>query len=288
MYHTPMTEPTGGQVDEPIAMRVLGEGPPLVLVHGDFNTGMMAWRRQAQDPGGRRLLIPDRRGYGDSPLLRSVHTVARDAADILAAASGAGADAFDLAGHSYGGLVAIEIARIAPERVRSLVLVEPPMMALLPDHPAVKTLHERTSALWGNAARMTDDALAKTFFGLLADPSDLARMMESRGWTNLVREARRAISGQPPGEYPAESLADLAPGLPVAVLAGGQSHPGLRAIAEEIARRHPGAAFVVAPGQGHAAQFDRDAFAAVLAAVASPIAQSSFAVVLPESAQPIG
>jgi pimeloyl-ACP methyl ester carboxylesterase len=54
-----------------------------------------------------------------------------------------------------------------------------------------------------------------------------------------------------------------------AVLAGGKSHPGLRASAEESARSRPGTAFVVAPNQGHAAQFDREAFAAALASVAT-------------------
>ncbi len=259
-------------MDEPIALRTFGEGSPLVLAHGDFNTGLMAWRRQAQEPNGRLMLVPDRRGYGASPPLRSPHTIAGDAADILDIATRAGIGAFDLAGHSYGGLVAIEMARIAPDRVRSLVLVEPPLLGLLPEHPAVGTLRERTSALWRGASGLSDEQLAEAFFGVLAGPPDLARMKESRGWPDLVREARRAISGQPPGDYPRGALNDLSPALPIAVLAGGKSHPGLRAIAEEIVRR-TGAAFVVAPHQGHAAQFDREAFAAALAAVASPAAR---------------
>lgn len=273
MYHSAMDEQAGRHVDEPIALRAFGEGPVLVLVHGDFNTGMMAWRRQAQEPGGRTLLIPDRRGYGDSPPLRSRHSIAGDARDVLAAVTASGVGTFDLAGHSYGGLVAIEMARTSPDRVRSLVLVEPPMLALLPDHPAVARLREQTAALWAAAPHLADDALAESFFGVLAGPADLARMKESRGWPDLVREARRALSGQSPAEYPATALADLAPALPVAVLAGGKSHPGLRAIAEEIVRRHPGAAFVVAPDQGHAAQFDREAFAAALVAAAAPAAR---------------
>ncbi len=259
-------------MDEPIAMRAFGEGPPLVLVHGDFNTGLMAWRRQAQEPNERLLLVPDRRGYGDSPPLRSPHTIAGDATDILHAATSAGSASFDLAGHSFGGLVAIEMARSAPGRVRSLVLVEPPLLGLLPDHPEVTTLRERTAALWHGASGLSDERLAEAFFGVLAGSADLARMKESRGWPGLVREARRAVAGQPPGDYPPEALDDLSPTLPIAVLAGGKSHPGLRAIAEEIARR-TGASLVVAPNQGHAAQFDQEAFAAALAAVATPAAR---------------
>lgn len=275
MYHVSTIDQAGRRVNEPIAIRTFGEGPVLVLVHGDFNTGMMAWRRQAQEPGGRRLLVPDRRGYGDSPPLRSAHTIADDAEDILAAASATGVGSFDLAGHSYGGLVAVEMARIAPDRVRSLVLVEPPLLALLPDDTAVEELRERTSVLWAAAPTLPDEALAEAFFGVLVAAADLARMKESRGWPDLVREARRAMAGQPPSDYPASALAELPPDLPLAVLAGGKSHPGLRAIAEEIARRRPGTAFVVAPDQGHAAQFDRESFAAAVAAVAGPTAATA-------------
>ena len=46
-----------------------GTGTPVVLVHGSLATGAEEW--QAQRPladEGFRLLVPDRRGYGKSPV----------------------------------------------------------------------------------------------------------------------------------------------------------------------------------------------------------------------------
>ena len=48
-----------------------GTGTPVVLVHGSLATGVEEW--QAQRPladEGFRLLVLDRRGYGQSPVVR--------------------------------------------------------------------------------------------------------------------------------------------------------------------------------------------------------------------------
>lgn len=260
------------QEQEPLAVRRVGHGPPLVLVHGDFNDGPMAWRRQLASPGGRALLVPDRRGYGASPPLTERHSIAADAADILAVVDAAGIDAFDLAGHSYGGLVAIDTALRAPGRVRSLVLVEPPLLSLLPHDPDVIDLRERVAAVWQAAGAVDDDAIAEAFFAVVAGPADAERLRTSRGWPDLVRQARRAVQGVLPDAFPADSLDRLPPNLGVAVLSGGRSHPGLRAIARAIAHRRARTAFVHSPDQGHAAQFDTEAFTAALAAAgAAPV-----------------
>ena len=66
--------------------------------------------------GPQLAAFPDSRaidGYGLADTLESMARVALDQAP----------DTFDLFGHSMGGRVALEVFRIAPERVRRLALV---------------------------------------------------------------------------------------------------------------------------------------------------------------------
>lgn len=237
-----------------------GSGAPLLLVHGDFNTGAQAWRRQIAEPNGRELLVIDRRGYGESVPADPPFTFAADADAILAAADAAGWDRFDLAGHSYGGLVAIEATRRAPERIRSLMLIEPPYSQLLPDHPEVAAMWRGIGKVWASAGDMSDDEIAEGFFAVVAGPEETARMRTSRAWPALAAQARRAVAAESPAEYPEAAIADLPAGLPVAVLTGLQSNAGLQAIARELHRRIPGATLHVSPEAGHAVQFDRAVF----------------------------
>jgi pimeloyl-ACP methyl ester carboxylesterase len=251
----------------PVAATMFGTGAPLLLVHGDFNTGAQAWRRQIADPAGRGLLVIDRRGYGESIPADPPFSFAADADAVLAAADAAGWGRFDLAGHSYGGLVAIETALHAPARIRSLMLIEPPYMGLLPEHPEVAAMREGVARIWQTAGDMSDEDIAARFFGIIAGPEETARMQASRAWPAIVSQARRAVMAESPASYPASATASLPAGLPVAVLTGGRSNLGLQAIARELHRRIPGATLHVSPEAGHAVQFDRAVFDQALASL---------------------
>ncbi|MBL7261900.1 alpha/beta fold hydrolase [Paractinoplanes lichenicola] len=114
---------------------------PAVLVHGTFSWALRAFEFQRALARSRRILLPDRRGFGDSPDLdRSqandssvgddhgleiTSDYAVDAVDLLVLMSGAGPRGVHLVGHSYGGTVAMLAAAARPDLVRSLVMVEP-------------------------------------------------------------------------------------------------------------------------------------------------------------------
>ena len=92
-----------------------GAGTRVVLVHGSLATGAEEW--QAQRPladEGFRLLVPDRRGYGQSPAAEGEDFL-RDGDDI-ADLMGDGAH---LVGHSYGGLGAMFAAARRPDATLS-------------------------------------------------------------------------------------------------------------------------------------------------------------------------
>jgi pimeloyl-ACP methyl ester carboxylesterase len=253
---------------EPICYHEVGSGSPLILVHGDFNDGPGAWSFQMESLAPyHRLIVVDRRGHGTSPREPRPYTIAGDAADILAVADQAGADRFHLAGHSYGGLIAIEVARHAPDRIRSLHLIEPPYLALLPDHPDVAPLIARGREIQRMATTLGPERTAEAFFAMIAGETALARLQSSRGWASVVREAGSFADSELPAEYAPAAIDDLRLDAPVTVYTGGQSHPGLHALAPHLAELIPGADLVVLPTANHAVQRAGDPFDQALLAV---------------------
>ena len=99
-----------------------GTGEPALLVHGSGSWGTDTFGRQRALADEFRLQLMDRRGYGQSPAASPIGwpTDAGDVADLLTELGGA-----HLVGHSSGGTVALLAAALAPDAVRSLVVVEP-------------------------------------------------------------------------------------------------------------------------------------------------------------------
>ena len=104
--------------------RRLGEGPPLVLVHG--LAGSWRWWRPLLPPLAREhsLHLVDLPGFGRLPRARPF--VLDAAVEWLSGwFHAAGVDSADVVGHSLGGLLSARLAARHPERVRRLVLVAP-------------------------------------------------------------------------------------------------------------------------------------------------------------------
>lgn len=114
-----------------VNLRVGGnpQGPALVLLHGFPQTHAM-WQRVARLlKAHHRIVMPDLRGYGDSPAPADApdHAQASKramAADVVAALDGLGIDRFYLCGHDRGGRVAHRLALDFPARVRKLCVID--------------------------------------------------------------------------------------------------------------------------------------------------------------------
>jgi len=112
---------------------VWGDGEPAVFVHGSFGWGEETWSEQRPLADSYRLLLVDRRGFGDSPASGRVD-FERDAADVAELLQ----DGAHLVGHSYGGVVSLLAAARNPQAVRSLTVIEPPALALVRGNPVVE------------------------------------------------------------------------------------------------------------------------------------------------------
>jgi lipase len=99
-------------------------GPPVVALHGIRGHGGR-WRFLARDHlADRRVVAPDLRGHGRSPW-EPPWTLEHHAADVLSTMDSAGVGRADVVAHSFGAAVAVHLSRLAPARVRRLVLLDP-------------------------------------------------------------------------------------------------------------------------------------------------------------------
>jgi pimeloyl-ACP methyl ester carboxylesterase len=106
-----------------LAWERAGEGPPLLFLHGSGSS--MASNVALRRPFERRfdVLTMDHRATGESQIPVQGFTMADCAADALALADLAGWERFRVLGMSFGGMVALELAVTAPERIERLALL---------------------------------------------------------------------------------------------------------------------------------------------------------------------
>lgn len=120
------------EVEDGVALHVreLGEGPPVVMIHGLTLGNIATWYFTAAPALAprHRVIVYDLRGHGMSTKARSGYdlaTMARDLGRILdELAPGARPS---LVGHSYGAVIAMSYALANPERVEKLVVVDGPL-----------------------------------------------------------------------------------------------------------------------------------------------------------------
>jgi pimeloyl-ACP methyl ester carboxylesterase len=103
-----------------------GSGPPLLLLHGLLGYSF-SWRF-AQPALAEKAMVyaVDMQGAGFSDRPPNPNCTFRGHAErLLRFLDGVGVESCDLLGTSHGGAIAMMAAAIAPDRVRSLILVAP-------------------------------------------------------------------------------------------------------------------------------------------------------------------
>jgi lipase len=108
----------------PLFVSRFGHGAPLLCLHGIEAHGLR-FVGLASHLDGVELVAPDLRGHGRSPR-DGPFSLDQHVRDLLPILGDLGPQT-TLVGHSYGGLIAWEVARAAPSAVARLVLVDPPL-----------------------------------------------------------------------------------------------------------------------------------------------------------------
>jgi pimeloyl-ACP methyl ester carboxylesterase len=216
-----------------LAVDIRGEGDTVLLVHGS-GVRDWGWSDQLELADRYRLVLPYRRGYGDSPPADPDFEVdAGDIADLLDRPS-------HLAGFSYGAVGCMLAAAQKPELVRTLTVIEPPAFGLVPDDPAVQALLSKMERAY---AQTTPEEFGAAFADALGfEPRPMSPELHSA--LDSFRRERSPVEAKIPF--------DRLQGIPVLAVSGGW-HPAFDAVLDELVEGLD-AERVTFPGAGHAAQ----------------------------------
>lgn len=238
-----------------VNVETYGEGARKVVALHCALGRAAGWKQYAGILGDQvTISAPDWPGHGKSApwteagLMR--HT-ARDIVDELI-----GDESIDLVGHSYGGAIALEFAARAPEKVRSLTLIEPIYLAvagadnrpILDDYLAQMQPHFEALAAGRN------EEAAQIFIDVWGGDTR---------WEDLPPPAQAGLSQQIPvvdafkpgdetGKEEQETLALLERlSMPLTVIYGGKTMPVLKQVVTGLKTRLPHAKVVEIESASH-------------------------------------
>lgn len=197
MRTTNMSVPVG---DIEIACTIVGEGAPVVVLHGAIGLGSTYMR--ALDPWGEELQLIhyDQRGSGNTPVgaVRRV-TFAGGIEDLEALREGLGLGRIQLLGHSAGAYVAALYAAEHPTTTAGVVLLNPgpPLAPELmkrfgktmssrrtPDDDAARTAIEESEEFRMGQPRALERHQLNTFIPFFKERATVERV--SLGFTEIT------------------------------------------------------------------------------------------------------
>ena len=106
-----------------VSYRILGEGPPLLLLHG-ITSSSESWSDVLPGLAERHTVIaPDLRGHGESAKPMGDYSLGAYASGVRDLMIALGHEHATVVGHSLGGGIAMQFSYQFPERTERLVLV---------------------------------------------------------------------------------------------------------------------------------------------------------------------
>ncbi len=227
--------------------------PPVLALHGSASTGML-WQGTADYLRGRyQVIAPDLPGYGNASKRAS-----RDVPDVAGVVLGAMAEPMHLVGHGHGAAVALEIALLRPELVKSLTLIEPALFHLLRDgDPSDLALFIELASMADKLATTTSasgpTAGVRAYVDFWHGAEAWRRSSESLR-QELERHAKQVgwdLEAVLAATWPASRCRELV--CPTLVMMALESPiPSLR-VSEMVAESVPGARLAIVPDAGHMA-----------------------------------
>lgn len=224
---------------EGLHVQRLGDGSPILLVHGSVLNGEMTWAQQRPLAERWTLIVPDRRGYWPNPPAER-EDFAVDAGDIAEMLG----DGMHLVGHSYGGVISLLAAAQRPDAIRSLTVIEPPAFGLVRDNPAVEEWLGGMISLWASGPR-DPEAFLQQFLGNVGSNAALPSPLPPP----LLQNARLLQVERPPWEAEIPLAHLRAAPFPKLVVSGGHS-PIFDAVCD-ILEREMNAERAIIAGAGH-------------------------------------
>ncbi len=214
---------------------------PIVFLHG-VGSDKSVWAPQLDHFGRRRRTLAfDYPGYGDSDPAPDGTTRDDFARAMLAAMDSLGVGIAHVCGLSLGGVIAIAMHAIAPQRCRSLILAD-----TFAAHPDGRAIYERSVAGSADLRAMAEARVDV----LLAQPADGAHRTDTVETMARIDPTAYRIGAE------AVWLADqrdraAAIDVPTLVLCGAEDKVTPPPLSHELVDLIPGARYAEIVGAGH-------------------------------------
>lgn len=202
---------------------------------------MWAWQVPALSVDYRVISV-DLRGHGRSPVPPGPYAIGELAGDVIAVLDRHGIERASVCGLSLGGMVALTMAAIAPDRVDQLVAA---CVVAVPAAPAA--WHERAQSVRAGGSAAVSDLVVERW-GYRDRAPEIAQLVRDM----LAATAPEGYAGS------CEALAnmDLRPALPLVtaptlLIAGSDDPAAPASVAHEMAAAMPDARVDVIEGAAH-------------------------------------
>ena len=220
-----------------IAYELVGQGEPVLLVHGFASSRAQNWRAtgwyDALAAAGRMVIAMDCRGHGESdkPTDPAFYDYMKMAGDVLTVLGAAGVGRADIIGYSMGGHLGLIILMEHPEVLRQLIVGGVGETYL---HGAFRSRFAIADALLEPDASRITDPVQKSF----------------RAFADQPGKDRNALAACMRGERKAYPAAELALSTRPALIVCGENDTISGPSGPLAAALHDGRAVTI-PGRDH-------------------------------------
>ena len=167
-----------------------GSGTPLVLVHGFLGSSDM-WGPQIEFfKDDFRVIAPALPGFGNSNTINSCNSIECMAKAILDLLEKKEIKNFNLLGHSMGGMIVQEIAKIAGEKILKLICYGTGPTGNIPGR--FETIDQSREKLKINGLEVTAHRIAKTWF-IEKDKSKFFYLCDEAGKQTSIEAADNGL-----------------------------------------------------------------------------------------------
>ena len=231
---------------------VTGSGPAVVLVHAGVADGRMWDATRDALADAWTVVVPDLRGFGDSPLPPADADPWTNGGDVLDLLDHLGIAEAAVVGASFGGRVATEVAATAPDRVTRLVLLAPSAAGMDRSEALQAFGDEEDALLEAGDVEGATELNVRTWLG--PDADDAARALVHA----MQKRAFEVQLAADPEAEPAPVDADPARvTAPTTVVVGALDFPDFAAVARRLRDAIPATELVELAWAGHLPTLER-------------------------------
>jgi 3-oxoadipate enol-lactonase len=236
-----------------LAYTIAGTGPCVVLVHGHpFDRSL--WQPQVSALADQfRVVAPDLRGFGESPVTPGCVSLSEYANDVLDLLDHLDTPRAAVIGLSMGGLVAMELATSAPERCWALGLVATTAEPVTADERRIRL--ERADQVERDGMQVVIDYMHTGLYGSRSTPA-IRACVDAMMARAPARGAAAALRGraQRPDYRPRLAALDL----PAFVCTGSDDPWSNAAVTAEIVAHLRNPQTLLLEGVGHLPNLEAD------------------------------